>query len=85
MSRGLLLFAGCSIALLVGCSDPKGAERVLAANGYSRIETGGLDLFSSCAATDVSSTPFKAFGANGMPITGRVCHGWFEGSVVRVD
>lgn len=85
MSRGLLLFAGCSVALLVGCSDPKGAERVLAANGYSRIETGGFDLFSSCAAADVSSTPFKAYGANGMPVTGRVCHGLFEGSVVRVD
>jgi len=40
MSWGLLVFAGCSLAFLVGCSDPKGAERVLAANGYALGSSG---------------------------------------------
>ena len=85
MSRGLLLFAGLFYCPPSWLQRSKGRRTRPGSKWLFRIETGGFDLFSSCAATDVSSTPFKAFGANGMPITGRVCHGWFEGSVVRVD
>lgn len=85
MSRVLLIGAGLALALLVGCSDPKGAERVLAANGFTHIETGGFDLFSSCPDGVITSTPFQAVGVNGATVTGRVCRQLFEGATVRVN
>jgi hypothetical protein len=85
MSRGLVITAGLAIAFLAGCSDPKGAERVLAAQGFTRIDAGGFDLFSSCPDDSYKSTAFRAVGVNGVPVTGRVCSELFRGSTVRIN
>lgn len=80
VSLAMLVGAG---AFLAGCSDPDGAKRVLAEQGYSQIETDGFDWFA-CPKDDTYATAFVARGPNGLMVHGTVCRGFFFGSHIRV-
>ncbi len=52
-------------------TDEAGAMRVLAAQGYTDIKTGGYDTFG--CGFDVFATRFTARTAKGYPVKGNVC------------
>lgn len=51
--------------------DEAGARRVLEAQGYTDIKTGGYDTFG--CGFDVFATRFTARTAKGYPVRGNVC------------
>ncbi|MDF3025372.1 MAG: hypothetical protein K0R10_2733 [Alphaproteobacteria bacterium] len=51
--------------------DEAGARRVLEAQGYTDIKTGGYDTFG--CGFDVFATRFTARTAKGYPVKGNVC------------
>lgn len=78
----ITLIALC--ALLVGCTQPDDTRRILAAQGYTKIEITGWRPFAK-SEKDVYSTGFKAVAPNGTVVTGAVTSGWFKGNTVRLD
>lgn len=70
--------------LLASCTNGPDAERVLRAQGYDDIRTGGYDPFA-CSEDDTFRTSFAARAPSGQTVTGTVCKGWFKGSTVRLD
>lgn len=72
-------------ALLLGCTQPDTAKRVLEGAGYTEVKVGGYDFFN-CSKDDTYRTKFVAKGANGKPVSGVVCAGLlFKGATVRLD
>lgn len=86
ISRALpLLVLGC--ALLAGCFevDEVKARRVLEAQGMTEVRIGGRPWFG-CGKEDGLASIFTATGANGAPVSGVVCSGyWGKGITVRFD
>lgn len=79
------LILGIAALALGACSDPKGATRILEAQGYTDIRIEGYAwAFSGCGDTDTWRTKFTARGAGGREIRGIVCQGVFGPATVRV-
>lgn len=66
------------------CTSPDSAKRVLEAQGYTNIKTGGYALWA-CSEDDAFATKFTATSVSGNTVTGAVCSGWFKGNTIRVD
>lgn len=81
--KKLLLCAVLALAV-AGCSDSKTAQRVLAQQGYTQIETLGPSLFG-CSENDTFTTKFRAVSPAGVLVTGVVCSGWLKGATIRFD
>ena len=71
-------------AAITGCTDPEGAERTLAANGYTEIKLNGSD-YAACG-NDWYSTRFEARSPSGTHLTGVVCKGfWQKATTIRFE
>jgi len=71
------------LALLIGCTNNKGAIEVLEAQGFKDIVFTGYEFFS-CSKDDFYHTGFKAVSGFGHPVSGTVCEGFlFKDSTVR--
>jgi hypothetical protein len=69
--------------MLMGCSDPKEANRVLDNSGYTEIQIHGWSYWG-CGKDDAFTTRFSAKNPNGKVVSGYVCSSWFsKGSTVR--
>lgn len=68
-------------AISVGCTDEKGAYRVLTADGVTDIQFTGFSP-SLCGSDDILSTGFKGY-KNGSPVSGAVCSGLMKGYTIR--
>lgn len=58
-------------------TDADGARAFLQAKGYSQVDITGFSFFS-CDGNTMTKTGFRAFGPDGKPTSGTVCHtpGW---------
>jgi hypothetical protein len=78
----LLVFV---VLLCCGCTDMSEANRVLSAQGYTKIQSTGY-AFWSCGQDDFYHTGFIATSPNGTRVEGTVCSGiFFKGATVRFD
>jgi len=82
MIKKLLII--CVAITLTACSQPETAQKVLASQGFTKIQTQGWGMFG-CGQDDTFSTKFTAVGAKGENVSGVVCGGWMKGSTVRFD
>jgi hypothetical protein len=74
-----------SIYCLFGCTNDSKATSVLAAQGYTNIQTTGYN-FMACSKGDFYNTGFSAKSPTGQQINGTVCSGLlFKGSTIRFD
>jgi len=71
-------------ALLMSCTDEKGAKKTLENSGYTNVSVGGYGLFGG-SKDDVYCTKFTATSPNGNRVTGVVTSGWFKGHTIRLD
>lgn len=69
---------------LTGCTSEVSARKVLADQGYTRIEITGYRYFG-CSADDEFHTGFKAVSPAGHEVSGVVCAGWMKGETIRFD
>jgi hypothetical protein len=77
----VLLLAG----LMLGCSQPDKAVRILTEEGYTHVEITGWRPFS-CGKDDDFATGFRAISPSGHEVTGVVCSGFlFKAATVRLD
>jgi hypothetical protein len=71
------------ISLFSSCTDATETRRILAAQGFKKIEITGYN-FWGCGKEDFYHTGFNAISPNNTPISGTVCSGlFFKGSTVR--
>ena len=70
--------------MVSACTSPDSAKRVLEAQGYTNIKTGGYAFFA-CSEDDTFATKFTATSVSGQVVTGAVCSGLFKGNTVRVN
>lgn len=84
MMRALLpiLAAFVLVAIATGCTDKPGAEKALAAAGYSNIKVGGYGF--GCDSRDPIATEFVATGPTGHRVRGVVCSGVVKGYTIRI-
>lgn len=80
MKYGIVLVA----CVLVGCTSPKEANRVLSQAGYKDIKYTGYSFFS-CGNDDTFHTGFKATSPSGQVVEGTVCSGFLKGATIRLD
>lgn len=72
-------------ALLGSCGvNESNAKSTLEAQGMTNVEVGGYP-FWGCDKDDTFKSKFTATGANGKPVSGVLCQGWFKGITVRFD
>lgn len=76
------LVLSAALILLVGCTDPDNARRVLAENGYTDVQIGGYAAWS-CGRDDTYATEFVATSPTGHRVTGAVCSAWTKGATIR--
>ncbi|MDW9491691.1 hypothetical protein [Sinorhizobium meliloti] len=70
---------------LAGCGvNSQSATRALEAQGMKDVKIEGYSWFG-CGKEDSYSSSFSATGANGQPVTGVVCQGFWKGTTVRFD
>ncbi len=70
---------------LVGCTDPKQAQKSLSGAGYTDIKITGYSWFA-CSNDDAFSTGFVAKGPTGVIVEGAVCSGMlFKNSTIRTN
>ena len=80
-----LALVAISAVLLVGCSKPEEARKVLKSQGYSDIKITGYKVFG-CADGDTWSTGFIAKSVVGIETKGIVCRGlWLKASTIRLS
>lgn len=68
--------------LLSACTDTNTANRVLQAQGFTKIEILGYSPFG-CSEDDLYHTKFLAYSQSGQIVTGVVCSAPFKGATVR--
>ncbi|WP_129710723.1 hypothetical protein [Priestia megaterium] len=70
--------------LLSACTDPEGAGKVLAQNGYKDIKQTGYSWFG-CSEEDLYHTGFTATTPAGAEVSGVVCSGigWGKAYTIR--
>lgn len=73
-----------SLLIMIGCSRPEHATKVLQSAGYTNIVITGFDFFA-CSDSDKFSTGFTAISPNGVAVKGTVCSGFFKGATIRFD
>ena len=72
-----------STAVLTGCTSQKDANRALEAEGYTKIQGTGYNLFA-CSQDDFFHTGFRATNTQGKVIEGTVCSGLlFKNATIR--
>lgn len=73
------------LIFLAGCTDPKGAIKVLLDAGITPSNVGGYSWFG-CSDSDTYATKFRGVNAQGRAVSGVVCAGmFFKNSTVRFD
>jgi hypothetical protein len=72
------------VVVLCGCTSPDKSYQALEAAGYKNIQMTGYSFFG-CDEKDTFHDGFTAVGANGNPVEGTVCSGWFKGYTIRLD
>ena len=77
----LLILPAALGACDVSLSD---ATRALSATGITNIQIGG-HAWLQCSKHDAYSVTFTGTGANGQPISGAICQGFFKGITIRYD
>lgn len=77
------LVTASSAFLLVGCTNPNEAQKVLEAVGYEGIEMTGYE-FNGCGKDDQDHDGFTAVSMTGAKVKGVVCGGWMKGRTIRV-
>lgn len=71
--------------LLVACTNPDGATRVLKENGFKDVQITGYKWLT-CSEDDIYHTGFRAIGPVGTKVSGTVCEGlFFKNSTIRFD
>lgn len=76
---GLIALAGCS-------KNTTEIAPPLEAMGMTNVRAEGWAMWGCGDDNDtVYQTRFTAKGANGTPVKGVVCQGWFKGQTVRFD
>ena len=78
------IFLVILFSLLVGCTNPQGARRLLSNQGYTNIQITGYKFFA-CGEGDWYATGFRATNPVGKIVTGCVCEGVFKNSTIRFD
>lgn len=74
------------VGMLAGCGvNPNSATKALEAQGMTDVQIEGYAWFGGCGKDDAFQSYFSATGANGQPITGSICQGFFKGTTVRFD
>ncbi len=72
------------LILLVGCTQPADATRILENDGFTNIQITGYNWFA-CSKDDTYHTGFVAV-KNGRTVTGTVCAGLlFKNSTIRFN
>lgn len=79
-----LILALALVASLSACTNADKSFRALEGAGYTQIQMNGYSFFG-CGEDDAFHDSFTAKGANGKPVKGVVCSGWFKGSTIRLD
>lgn len=74
--------ASAALLIMIGCTDPKGATRVLKQQGYTNIKMTGYEPMM-CSQDDAFSTGFEASNPNKMYVSGSVCSGLTKGYTIR--
>lgn len=81
------IFVSAFLALtLASCGvNQSRAVKNLEASGLTNVRVGGYAWFA-CSQDDSFGSTFTATGANGQPVTGSVCSGfWGKGMTIRFD
>lgn len=78
-----IIFIAALPFAVFACHSEKEATEVLAANGYTNIETDGY-AWLGCSEGDSFRTSFDATAPNGTKVEGVVCSGWLEGATIRL-
>lgn len=84
MKKILYTILSISFLSLSSCTDSNGATRTLINNGYTNVEITGYRFFSG-GRDDVFVTGFEAISPAGIPVSGVVTRGWFNGNTIRLD
>lgn len=71
-----------ALLALTACTDPDGAVKAAEAQGLTNVQPQGYSFFG-CKKDDDFATKFTATGANGQPVEGVACGGYFAGTTVR--
>lgn len=72
-------------ALLIACTDPQNATRILADQGYTNIRMTGY-AWLSCSNDDTYHSGFVATSPAGKDVRGTVCAGgFFKNSTIRFE
>ena len=82
MRKTLILLSTVALLGLTGCSDGKVAQKAAEDMGFTDVVTGGWTPFG-CGKEDAFTTTFTAKNAQGKPVEGVVCSGWFGYATVR--
>jgi len=77
-----VLFLAVVAVAMQSCTDADRTISTLEANGFTDIEPGDYAYFG-CGQGDMFHTEFTATSANGKPVSGLVCCGWFKSCTVR--
>lgn len=81
----IVFFILCCTGVIQPASDPRGATRVLSANGYTSIVITGSRWYGG-GEGDVYVTEFQAVAPNGTRVTGVVTRGFLnKGNTIRLD
>lgn len=72
------------VFLLSACTDPDGAGKILAQNGYKDVKQTGYSWFA-CGKEDFYHTGFTATTQSGSQVNGVVCSGvgWGKAYTIR--
>ena len=81
MKKLILILLAAGVA---GCTQPDKALRALESAGYTQVVIEGYAVFG-CDKNDQFHDRFSAVGANGKPVSGVVCGGFFKGATIRLD
>lgn len=80
MKKIALLIASTSV--LMSCSAPDEATRVLESSGFKNVEITGYKIWG-CSKDDTFHTGFVATSPNGSRVEGVVCSGLLKGATIR--
>lgn len=78
-----IILGGFAMLGSCGVNEDRG-KTTLEAQGMTNVEIGGYP-FWGCDKGDTFKSKFTATGANGKPVSGVLCQGFFKGITVRFD
>lgn len=80
--KNTIIIAIAALSLTACGVNHQAGKRVVESHGFTDVVIGGYAFFS-CGKDEFASS-FTAKDANGNPVSGAICSGWFKGYTVRL-